>query len=120
MNNRVRAAVSAVIVTVAVLAGVQQYRFARYVAETLPRDAAQEQCSQTRATIIGIILQARAQNEAVEADRDRIALDIARREAAGQPVTEELKQRRVEALERATAARQDMLDIVDANPIPEC
>lgn len=102
---RARQIGAAVLILIVCWALVQQVRFGRYVAETLPRDAAQEACGNARSAVITLWVSA--------VRRDLILETAILSETPASGITRA-------QIDRIVASRQDMHDVFDRNPLPAC
>jgi hypothetical protein len=94
--------------------------FNEYVANTLPRDAAQEECVANAVKVLQIWAAARAANEDVEQARDNIHIEVLQTLANGQKVAPAKIDEFQNAIVATRESRRVLRQVYTDYPLPDC
>lgn len=123
-SRRVSMALSVFFTLVAIMVAVDLIvvtsRFNEYVRQTLPRDAAQEQCDATTIDVLRIWARARISNEGAEQRRDDLHIGVLETLIRGEKVPPEKIDAFQNAIVATGEARQVLEQAYDEHPLPDC
>lgn len=123
MNNRtVQITIAVVFLIVGVIAAVNTFTLQRYIKETLPRDAAQEQCLTDTVAVLAAAAVARARTDEINNTRDDALISVidSKLEYPEVPLSAEELARYRSAVATARQARQILGQLSDEHPLPAC
>lgn len=120
MTKRTNLILAAVFLVVGLLSTANTVRLNTYIRETVPRDAAQEECNAKQIEVMQSWLQARANRDGAMNARDDATITVLDQIANGNPITPEQARSWRDAVAADRQVRADVAHNFETHPLPDC